>query len=56
MDEIQPRAFMRGALAFTIGDADVMLTPRQARAQHVPMRTLSADQGATLESSKTGST
>jgi len=53
MDEIQRRAFMKGAaigaLAFTIGDADVMLTPRQARAQRVPFRTLTADQATTLD-------
>ena len=53
MDEIQRRAFMKGAaigaLAFTIGDADVMLTPRQARAQRVPFRTLTADQAVTLD-------
>jgi hypothetical protein len=37
MDEIERRAFMKGAaigtLAFTVGGAEVMLTPRQARAQ-----------------------
>ena len=53
MDEIQRRAFMKGAaigaLAFTIGDADVMLTPRQASAQRVPFRTLAADQATTLD-------
>lgn len=32
-----------GALAFTIGGAEVMLTPRQARAEGVPLRTLTAD-------------
>jgi len=53
MDEIQRRAFMKGAaigaLAFTIGDADVMLTPRQARAQGAALRSLTADQAATLD-------
>jgi Gluconate 2-dehydrogenase subunit 3 len=53
MDEIERRAFMKGAaigvLAFTVGGAEIMLTPRQARAQHVPLRTLTADQAATLE-------
>jgi hypothetical protein len=53
MDEIARRAFMKGAaigtLAFTVGGAEVMLTPRQARAQRVPLRTLTADQAATLE-------
>jgi hypothetical protein len=53
MDDIQRRAFMQGAglgvLAFTVGGAEVMLTPRQARADNVPLRTLTADQAATLD-------
>jgi hypothetical protein len=53
MTAIERRAFMQGAglgaLAFTIGGAEVMLTPRQARAQGVPLRTLTADQAATLD-------
>jgi hypothetical protein len=53
MTEIGRRAFMQGAavgaLAFTVGGVDVMLTPRQARAQDVPLRTLSAELGQTLE-------
>jgi hypothetical protein len=53
MDDMQRRAFMKGAaigtLAFTVGGAEVMLTPRQARAQNVPLRTLTADQAATLD-------
>ena len=44
MDEMQRRAFMKGAaigaLAFSVGGAEVMLTPRQAQAQNVPLRTL----------------
>ena len=48
MDEVQRRAFMKGAaigaLAFSVGGAEVALTPRQARAQHVPLRTLTADE------------
>ena len=52
MDDIQRRAFMKGAaigaLAFSVGGAEVMLTPRQAQAQNVPLRTLTADQAATL--------
>ena len=52
MDEIQRRAFMKGAaigaLAFSVGDAEVMLTPRQAQAQNVPLRTLTPEQAATL--------
>jgi hypothetical protein len=53
MNDIQRRAFMQGAvlgaLAFTVGDVEVMLTPRQARADNVPLRTLTADQAATLD-------
>lgn len=53
MDDIQRRAFMKGAalgtLAFTVGGAEVMLTARQARAQNVPLRTLTAAQAATLD-------
>jgi hypothetical protein len=53
MTAIERRAFMRGAglgaLAFTVGGAEVMLTPRQARAEGVPLRTLRADQAATLD-------
>jgi hypothetical protein len=44
MDEIQRRAFMKGAaigaLAFSVGGAEVMLTPRQAQAHNIPLRTL----------------
>ena len=53
MTAIERRAFVQGAglgaLAFTIGGAEVMLTPRQAQAQNVPLRTLTADQAATLD-------
>jgi hypothetical protein len=53
MDEIERRAFMKGAaigaLSFTVGGAEVMLTPRQARARQVPLRTLTGDQAAALE-------
>jgi hypothetical protein len=53
MDEIARRAFMKGAasgaLAFTVGEMQVMLTPRQARAQNIPLRTLTADEAATLD-------
>jgi len=53
MDDIQRRAFMKGAaigtLAFTVGGVEVMLTPRQAHAQNVPLRTLTTDQAATLD-------
>jgi len=53
MDEIQRRAFMKGAaigaLAFSVGGAEVMLTPRQAHADNVPLRTLTPDQAVTLD-------
>jgi hypothetical protein len=53
MTAIERRAFVQGAglgaLAFTIGGAEVMLTPRQARAKGVPLRTLTAAEGAALD-------
>jgi Gluconate 2-dehydrogenase subunit 3 len=53
MHDIERRAFMKGAglgaLAFTVGGVEVLLTPRAARAQGVPLRTLTADQAATLD-------
>ena len=53
MHDIERRAFIKGAalgtLAFSVGGAEVMLTPRQARAANVPLRTLTAEQVATLE-------
>jgi hypothetical protein len=53
MNDIQRRAFITGAaagtFAFTVGGAEVLLTPRQAHAQNVPLRTLTAEQGATLD-------
>src|SRR5215813_12012531 len=53
MHGIERRAFMKGAaigtLAFTVGGAEVLLTPRAARAQGVPLRTLTAAQAATLD-------
>ena len=53
MDDIERRAFMKGAaigtLALTVGGVEVMLTPRQAHAQNVPLRTLTAAQAATLD-------
>jgi hypothetical protein len=52
MDAIERRAFMKGAaigtFVFTVGGVDVMMTPRQARADNVPLRTLSSDQAAAL--------
>ncbi len=53
MADMERRALMKGAtigaLAFTIGGVDVLLTPRQAHAQAVPLRTLTAEQAAALE-------
>jgi len=52
MDDIERRAFIKGAgigaLAFTVGGVEMMLTPRQAHAQHAALRTLNPDQAATL--------
>jgi hypothetical protein len=53
MHDMERRAFMKGAatgaLAFTVGGAEVLLTPRAARSQGVPLRTLTAAQAATLD-------
>jgi hypothetical protein len=53
MEQIERRAFMKGAglgaLAFTVGGAEVLLTPAAARAQGVALRTLTTEQAATLD-------
>ena len=53
MNDMQRRAFIKGAafgtLAFTVGGVEVMLTPRQAHADNVPLRTLTGEQAATLD-------
>jgi hypothetical protein len=53
MSTIERRAFMQGgglgALAFTIGGVEAMLSPRQARAQGALLRTLTTEQAATLD-------
>jgi len=53
METLERRAFIKGAasgaLAFTVGGSQVFLTPRQARAQGVPLRTLSADEAKILD-------
>jgi hypothetical protein len=53
MDQLERRQFMQGAalgaLAFTVGGAEVLLTPRAARAQGVPLRTLRPEEAETLE-------
>jgi len=38
-----------GALAFTVGGAEILMTPNEARAKNVPFRLLDAHQGETLE-------
>jgi len=53
MDEIARREFVKGAalgaFAFTVGGAEVLLTPRQARAQGAAMRVLKLEEAQTLE-------
>jgi hypothetical protein len=53
METLERRAFIKGAatgaLAFTVGGAEVFLTPREARAQGVALRTLNPDEAKTLE-------
>jgi hypothetical protein len=53
MDDIARRAFIKGAsigaLAFSVGGVEVLLTPRQARAQVVPFKVLTAEEAQTLE-------
>jgi len=53
MQVMKRRDFIRGAalgaLAFTVGGAQVLLTARAARAQGVPFRLLKADEGEILE-------
>jgi hypothetical protein len=53
MEDIARRSFIKGAtvgaLAFTVGGVEVMLTPQQAYAQGVPFRVLTGDEAQTLE-------
>jgi hypothetical protein len=53
VDDIARRVFVKGAslgaLAFTVGGVDVLLTPKQARAQGVPLRVLRPEEAQTLE-------
>jgi Gluconate 2-dehydrogenase subunit 3 len=53
MNAMERRTFMKGAglgaLAFTVGGAQVLLTPAEAYAQGVPLRTLKPDEAATIE-------
>lgn len=53
MHKVERRAFMKGAalgaLAFTVGGAEVLMTPGEARAQGVPFRLLKANEAETIE-------
>jgi len=53
MQDIERRAFMQGAgigaLAFTVGGVEVLLTPSEAHAQRAAFKTLTAEQVETLE-------
>ena len=53
MHAIERRAFVRGAavgaLAFSVSGVEILLTPGAARAQGVPLRTLTAAQAEALE-------
>jgi hypothetical protein len=53
MSEIERRALMKGAamsaLSFVVGEAQVLLSPREARAEDIPFRTLTPQQVETLE-------
>ena len=53
MDAMQRRVFLKGAsmglLAFTVGGAEVLMTPGAARAKGVPFRLLNGEEGETLE-------
>jgi hypothetical protein len=53
MDAMERRVFLKGAgmgmLAFTVGGANVLMTPGQARAQGVPFRLLKANEAETIE-------
>jgi Gluconate 2-dehydrogenase subunit 3 len=53
MQELRRRAFMQGAalgaLAFSVGGVEMLLTPGQARAQGVPFRLLKANEAEVIE-------
>ncbi len=53
MDALERRVFLKGAsmgvLAFSIGGAQILMTPREARARAVPFRMLNAEEAETLE-------
>src|SRR5258708_31772783 len=53
MDAMERRVVLKGAsmgmLAFTVGSADILMTPGEARARAVPFRMLNAEEAETLE-------
>ena len=53
MASIGRRGFVKGAtlgaLAFSVGGVEVLMTPNEARARNVPFRLLDGHQGETLE-------
>jgi hypothetical protein len=53
MDAMERRVFLKGAsmgmLAFTVGGADILMTPGEARARAVPFRMLNGQEAETLE-------
>src|SRR5205807_6620174 len=53
MHDLERRALLKGAaagaFAFSVGGAEVLLTPRAARAQGIALRTLNTGQAATLD-------
>ncbi len=53
MSEIERRALVKGAalsaLAFSVGGANVLLSPREAHAQNIPFRTLTPQQVEVLD-------
>jgi hypothetical protein len=53
MDALERRVFLKGAsmglFAFTLGGAEILMTPGEARARAVPFRLLTAEEAETLE-------
>jgi len=53
MSSVKRRMVLKGAalasLAYTVGGAEVLLSPREAHAQGVPLKVLTADERAALE-------
>ena len=53
LGELQRRVFLKGAgmglFAFTLGGAEILMTPGEARARGVPFRTLKAEEAEALE-------